>query len=74
MYSKVSEVPLGKAVLCKYAGISGSEVFEIKKKRYSSNNKAVLLTLSVNTPTDHTYDSWYDVEELDEYWVVFDTI
>ena len=74
MKIEVSEVPLNRAVLCKHSNVKWSEVFEIKKKRYSLNGKAVLLTISINTAVNHTFDQWHDVEELDKKWEVFDLI
>jgi hypothetical protein len=67
-------VPIGKAVLCKHAGVKWSEVFEIKKKRYSENDRAVLLTISLNLAVNHTFDQWHDVDDLDEKWEVFDAL
>ena len=73
---KLSEVPLMTPVLCKQTNTTWSDVFEITLLGYSANRKAVYMQIASAGPgrASACVPSWRDFAELDNKWVVFDTI
>ena len=73
---KLSEIGLMQPVLCKKAGTTWSEVFEIMKLGYSANGLAVYvrMTFGMQGQDTHSQHYWRDAADLDEKWEVFDTL
>jgi hypothetical protein len=73
---KLSEIGLMQPVLCKHAGASWSEVFEIMKLGYSASGAAVYVrvTYGMQGQSAHSQHYWRDVADLDAKWEVFDTL
>ena len=63
-------------VLCKKAGTTWNEVFEIMKLGLSADGKAIYVRLTLQTPeqgsTPHYY--WRNVVDMDKRWDVVDTL
>ena len=73
---KLSEVAMMKPVLCKHAGTTWSEVFEVMKLGSSANGKAVYVrvTFGMAGQDTHSQHYWRDTSDLDAKWEVFDTL
>jgi hypothetical protein len=73
---KLSEVPLMTPVLCKQTNTIWSDIFEVVLLGYSTNKKAVYMQIASGGPgrASTCVPSWRDFTELDDKWVVFDTI
>jgi hypothetical protein len=73
---KLSEIGLMRLVLCKHAKAEHSAIFEIMKLSYSGNLKAayVRTTVASDGIGTRSFHSWWDVEELDSKYEIFDFV
>lgn len=75
------ELPLGHAVLCKYAGTEWSEIVLITKIALSKTGKAAFILRQTNycggkQPglDTHTTTGWCDLKDLSKKYEIFDEL
>ncbi len=76
-YTKLSEVPFGKTVLCKHGGASYSSLLTLTRMHLSSDGKAVRILLETEMDSNQSglcsfrRLTWLDVEDSDEKYIPF---
>lgn len=77
MYSKMSEVPFGVTILCKFYIPGWQDIIKVTRIKYSKECRAVLVVLDYelnhNQPGSGAKRiSWFGAEALDEKYIPFD--